>query len=350
MKKQTEKSHLQAGLTLVELMVALAIGTLLLLGVGVLFTQNKQSYRQNEDLARMQEEARFAIDELSRDISMVGFVAEIPDPSGIQTTPFETMLGSTVSCGAAGAPRNWFYDFSESLLEASLAVSNNVLNGTAANQLFSCIPAGEFEPGTDIIGIKRTSGSPSGWGNLPNRVDRATPGNRIYFRESGAEARLLDDAGRAADATAALAPFQDWEYTPRIYFIRNFSVTPLDGIPSLCRVRLVNDGTGGTPPEHVQECIAQGVEDLQLLYGIDTTADGSANTFLSNPTGEDLSNLVSVRIYLLMRTVNQDMGYEDTRTYVVGDKAPYTPADRFHRRIYSSTVMVRNLRPLQPFN
>jgi hypothetical protein len=45
-----------------------------------------------------------------------------------------------------------------------------------------------------------------------------------------------------------------------------------------------------------------------------------------------------------MRTTNQDMGYQDDRTYTLSNSAmDPTPGGRFHRRIYASTVMVRNI-------
>lgn len=334
----------QSGVTLVELMIGLALGLLLLFGVGLLFTQNKQSYLQNEQLARLQEEARFALDELSKDLSMAGFIAELSDTWAVQTDPYDAMLGDTVSCRIAGFPgRNWLYDFSENLIHSSLVAGNN-LTGGQASTLFSCIDPDGFIEGTDVVGIKRTSGSPSGWGNMPDpvaRPDRAAPVNRIYFRESGGVARLMNDAERAADAP--IAPFQDWEFVPSVYYVRDNG-----GVPSLCRVRL--DRAGGAPPARFEECIAQGVEDMQLAYGIDRNEDGSANEYVSNPTPQDLSRLVSVRIQLLMRTIDPDVGYRDDRTYSVGDKPDYTPGDRFHRRVYAATVLVRNVGSLRPFD
>jgi type IV pilus assembly protein PilW len=117
----------QSGLTLIELMVGLALGVLLLFGVGLLFSQNKQSYLQNEQLARLQEDARFAIEELSRDISMAGFMAEITDSTvlavGIDAVQ-EAALVTGADCMNSG--RNWVYDFSAGLSESSLLAGDNV--------------------------------------------------------------------------------------------------------------------------------------------------------------------------------------------------------------------------------
>ena len=43
--------------------------------------------------------------------------------------------------------------------------------------------------------------------------------------------------------------------------------------PALCR-RILQATGAGSPPAFVRECLAQGVENLQLEAGIDTDADG----------------------------------------------------------------------------
>jgi type IV pilus assembly protein PilW len=117
-----------------------------------------------------------------------------------------------------------------------------------------------------------------------------------------------------------------------------------DGIPTLCRKTL---GVGSPAPIET-DCIAQGIEDLQIAYGIDLDDDGAANQYLDDPTLAELQNVVSVRIMVLARTVTPDRNYTDTRTYVVGNaEDPTPPNDAFHRRIYTVTVGVRNLRNFQ---
>ncbi|WP_170153658.1 PilW family protein [Alkalispirillum mobile] len=67
----------QRGLSLVELMVALVIASLLMLGIGQIYLSSSQTYRVQENLSRMQETGRFASYELKRDVRMAGF--GIPD-------------------------------------------------------------------------------------------------------------------------------------------------------------------------------------------------------------------------------------------------------------------------------
>ena len=63
----------QSGLSLIELMVAIVIGLILLSGVFTIFMSNKQSYRVQENMGRVQENGRFAIDIMARTLRMTGW-------------------------------------------------------------------------------------------------------------------------------------------------------------------------------------------------------------------------------------------------------------------------------------
>ena len=58
----------QAGMTLVELMVALAIGSFLMVGAVQVYSQSRQAFVINESIARVQETAQFAMDTIEADL------------------------------------------------------------------------------------------------------------------------------------------------------------------------------------------------------------------------------------------------------------------------------------------
>ena len=133
----------------------------------------------------------------------------------------------------------------------------------------------------------------------------------------------------------------DWEFRPSIFYIRSFANTAGDGLPTLCRKVL-----RGANPDMTTECIATGIENLQLEYGIDTTADGNPNLYLPNPTVAEMQNVVSARIFLLARTSNIDTRYTNQKTFSISNSPAYSPADSFHRRMFSTTVSIQNIRSL----
>jgi type IV pilus assembly protein PilW len=94
------------------------------------------------------------------------------------------------------------------------------------------------------------------------------------------------------------------------------------------------------------ECLAAGIEDLQIEYGIDLNDDGNPNVFLPNPTLAQIQSVVSARIFLLARTTKVDQRYQNVKTYTVSNAPPYVPGDNFHRRVVSTTVSIQNIRSL----
>lgn len=65
----------QRGISLTELMVALAIGLILLLTLGYLFSGSLHVFRQQDEGARLQESSRFLMDALGRQITQAGYAA-----------------------------------------------------------------------------------------------------------------------------------------------------------------------------------------------------------------------------------------------------------------------------------
>ena len=69
--------RLQVGLSIVELLVALALGLLLMTGVIQVFLSSRQTYAANEAMGRMQENGRFALDFIARSARQAGYVEPI---------------------------------------------------------------------------------------------------------------------------------------------------------------------------------------------------------------------------------------------------------------------------------
>lgn len=323
MHKQTA----QSGFTIIELMIALALGLFLVAGVVTLFMHSRQSFSQDENTARLQDEARFAMQELARDLRMASYLTEPLVPGSIT---LDDSLTLATDCGDPAQPE-WIYNFTDQVTgEINTLTALDNVDGATANAAYSCIDPDEIVPDTDVVAIKRAAGDPV----PPAAIQAGT----VYIRSNGTTGLLYQDP----PVTVIAGPFNDWEYRPRIYYIRNYSNAEGDGIPSLCRKVL----TGGAPTM-TTECIAQGIENLQLEYGLDTDSDGSADRYLAGPTLAEIQDVVSVRIFLLARTREEDRSRTDPKTYTISNAPDYAPADNYRRRTYSVTVTVHNLRNLR---
>jgi type IV pilus assembly protein PilW len=318
------QKYRQTGFTLIELMIAMVLGLILTGALVAMLGQARKSFQQDERFASMQDEARYAMKEITNDVSMAGFIGSILIPQLVDLNAglvigddCEDAVGNTFAFRMIDAATN---------TDTSLMAADNIAV-VAASADFSCLDSGELIAGTDIVAVKRLSGSLT---TVP------VAGDVIVRYNNKDEGELFIEPS----AVAVTAPFEDRVYTPAIYFIRNYTDVIGDGIPSLCRKILV----GGAMANMETECIARGIEDLQLEYGVDDNEDGSVDFYLTAPTQQQLENTVSARIYLLARTAEMDRSYEDNKTYALSNADDYTPADSFRRRVFSTTVGIHNIR------
>ena len=94
------------------------------------------------------------------------------------------------------------------------------------------------------------------------------------------------------------------------------------------------------------KCIATGIENLQVEYGIDTSGDGHPNAYMNNPTPTQIQDVVSARIFLLARTTEIDTRYQNNKTYSISNSPDLVPGDSFHRRVFSTSVSIQNIRSM----
>ena len=96
----------QRGLTLVELMVSLAIGLVILLGIMSIFTANRETYSIQESLGQLQENGQYAINFVARQLRRSGYFPNPPLTPGNKTL-YETQAFNGVQPVSA----NHVFDF-----------------------------------------------------------------------------------------------------------------------------------------------------------------------------------------------------------------------------------------------
>lgn len=108
-----------------------------------------------------------------------------------------------------------------------------------------------------------------------------------------------------------------------------------------------NTGTVGPSIVAAQVELASDVENIQILYGEDTDLDGTANRYLPAGAGgvADFDNVVSVRVALLVRSQGQVAASVNTNTYDLLGTVVDPVDDRRLRRVYISTITLRNRAP-----
>ena len=322
------RKNLQAGFSVVELMIAMLLSMALAAAIVSVFVNNSYSFNQDENIGRKQDDARHALREIAFDLGMAGHYADLHIPS---TVSYDGGLTIGQDCGPVGEA-NWMYRATETGTGNNLSVMaiDNATNA-AVSAAHSCFVNGELLDGTDVVAIKRVAGAEAA----------ALSVNGAYLRTNGTVGVLFSGVAPTAPPVVVAPPRADWAFRPSIYYIRQFANTPGDNIPTLCRKALRGAGPGMTT-----ECLATGIENLQIEYGIDTTGNGQPNVYLTNPTLAQLQGVVAARIFLIGRTTDIDTRYTNTKTYSISNAPAFVPNDNFHRRVFSTSVAIQNIRTM----
>ena len=88
------------------------------------------------------------------------------------------------------------------------------------------------------------------------------------------------------------------------------------------------------------QILIDGVEDMQILYGVDTDSDFNANYYVPANQIAGGSEVISVRISLLLQS--DDLIATQPQAYRFNGVTVDDPGDRRLRKVFSSTIAVRN--------
>lgn len=130
---------------------------------------------------------------------------------------------------------------------------------------------------------------------------------------------------------------------PNVCSFRRYSVQARTGggtVPTCVNARtsLFQQRDGAAANE-----LVEGVEAMQLLYGEDTTGDRVADRYVAAAAVGNWSNVVSVRIYLLLVSLEDNIVTQPQTIFFPADTNNAWPVnDRCLRQPFSTTIVVRN--------
>ena len=304
------------GFTLAELMIAMAVGIVLVAGILAIYQGSKFGYLSQIALNQVFDTGRFAMDTLSEDVRRAGYLGGNSDVSRIggSTGPASAGFGT---CAAEND--TW-----------GRLVGRPVYGLNDSNSGYACISDSDHLRG-DILVLRYAA----------PREATSFDANRLYLRSSLIEGSLFIGSAQA-DATNQLAsqPLRTSELVSFAYYVGSSSQTCGGAaIPALFRKTLSADG------RPVSEEVALGIDNLQVRYGVDQDGTGTANRYLDADSVGDWDDVVSLRLWLLARAGCTEADYTNGNSYVMGDlrdDSAYVPGDGFRRRLYSTVVMLRN--------
>lgn len=352
------------GFSLLELLIALTISLLITAAVGYVYISSLQAYRTQGALSRLQEGARYAFEFLGKDVRMTG-------ASG---------CAFSTSANALNTPTDWYKD----LFGRPLQGTNDTLAGDACTAWATpCLVGRDTVTGLladisqeHIVQSHNTGGAPpqitldTGAGLSAGQLLVATDcSHAAVFQATAVTGAVVDHAasGTPGNATVNLGvggAVYGYLLGSRVYPLKAATYyigTNPAGEPALYRqVPVVTSATVTAAPG--AEELVEGVENMQITYGVDTTVpadgevdfvdpDGDGDPYLTSAQVESgsvpgLNNderwqrVVSVRVSLLMRT-SEDGVVPAPQAYTFNG-ATVTPTDRRLRKVFTHVIKLRN--------
>lgn len=316
-----------AGFTIIEFMIAMTLSLLVLAALTTAFVASSRSRTEIEKANEQIENGRFALQILTDDIEMAGFLSSFDiDLALAADTPLPVPAAKPNPCSATLAD-----------LRDALPLHIQGYDSLAAldSDLDDCLA--DLKPGTDILVVRRTATCVDGTANC------AAPGaphfqaslceDELASLDASEYYRLDTNVGNLNRTQRNCATVADRrQLLVHIYFIANEDLAG-DGIPTLKRAELGAGGFTIVP-------LAHGIQDLQVDYGIDNDADGAPDTYTSDPdiydapggaagphadcaahAAECISNwrnVMAVRLNVLARNSSGTRDHVDSKVYILG--------------------------------
>ena len=324
----------QRGVTLIELMISLTLGLILLAALLTVFSNSSAARSELERTSRQIENGRYAVQLLADDLRVAGFYGEL----NVGSMPVPAVLPDPCSI----SPAVW-----NTAIPLHIQAYDDGVGQPA------CLPI-NVKPNTDVLVVRRAKTCVAGVAGC-----EPVAAGKAYLQASLCNTdpaqHVLDLQGSAAfplmqkDCATAAAKR---EYMVNIYYISNDNGSG-QSVPTLTRLEMSSGIL-------VQVPLVEGIEEMNIEYGIDTDSDGQPDAYTADPTnftypgctnctpGNNWTNVLTARVHVLARSVDISPGHSDTRTYRLGLNAGGVPVvvgpknDRYRRNVYSAMVRIAN--------
>lgn len=357
MTSQYFSNRHQGGFSLIELIIAMTIGFFLTGVVAVLYFNVRTSFRYQEDLARLQETGRFAMERLGRDVRMAGYngcgsltefsnvvnggvaspFLNFANPvmgyeGGVSTFPTEITSAGAIT--GSGAP--------DALVVLGVDTSNELIikgHNPPSAQIDTSQHA--IKPGEILLITDCSHSSVFQMTGPTNNNNNAT--NVVHNTGTGSPGNCTKYLGASCPAS------KSYTYKPGSSMLRVYSnaffIAPSslgNGRRSLWAMSLIGSTSGVSAVE-----IMEGVQDMQISYGQDSNGDFSADKFVAadviGTSTTEWAKVVSVRVSLLVKSSKDNIASK-LQAYSFNGSST-TATDKSLYKSFTETITLRNRAP-----
>lgn len=357
----------QKGFGIVEVMVAITLSLILILGVSNIFMGSKKSYKLNETSSRVQENGRFSMEFLGRELRQAGYLG-CANP---KTMKFNAMIDPSAYDSSILDLTSW---------QGQDAVQgfDNVTSGavpTAISDLGLTVgtASGNIVAGTDVLILKGAGVCDGGevvFTGLGNTYRYATTANikivdaascgidkgspvmvtdcsnvDLFCVTNNPQSGGVDKDTLAHASNCNVGVKLEGRYGPgsEVFTLRSSVIyvayNPRGGKSLYWSYLNTNSGGASSGVGLVAEELVEGVVDMQLTYGEDTDNNGVANYYDTAPN-VDLKDVNVVRVSILTESLKDNVTQTPQKYTFNGTTV--TPSDNKLRRVFTSTIALRN--------
>lgn len=327
MKTTNRHPRSMSGFSMVELMIAMTLGLMLTAAILQTFVGLKETYEFQEEFSRIQENGRFGIEFLSRDIRETDFWGCNGDGLGnVQnhlnaTSDAEFSFTDGVN-GTNGTLHgsNRAEDQPDTLvLRGGTGSGINVVDVPATTAASIKISDNSGLQEDDVILISDCShGEIFQVTNNPNVGANANEDNLIH-----------------GTGAVSVGPGNATQTFQKIYgtdaeVFKAQSVTYSIGATTRGVSVLLRNGVE----------LVEGIENLQVLFGEDTNNDQSPNYYVTADQVVDMDDVISIQVSLMISSLRDNL--TDTAQTVAYNGGSLTSTDQRIRKVFSTRVALRN--------
>lgn len=353
--------HTQLGLSLIELMIALALGLVLIVGLGNIYLNSSRSSAELQKAGQQIENGRYALEILTNELRHAGFFGAL----GVFAVPAAAPDPCTTDAVALKESMNLPLQVFRA---ADLASRPDVSATGCAGGLLA---DDNLAVGSDVVVVRRADTTALAVGDTP-------VSGEVYVQANSIEADIqfgantpITAASMADGVTAATITKLDGSAaTIRKFHVHVLFVAPCrdgsgaggactnadDTVPTLKMLSLeINPATAAL--EMVQVPLVAGIEVFKFEMGIDESptavnlltglsGDGIVDEYVAEPTLVQMGNAMTARVFVLARNTEASPGHVDQKTYMLGAATPLVKAaanDAFKRHVFLGEVFLSNL-------
>lgn len=351
--------HKMAGLSLIELMIAMLLGVILTLGATQVYLGTSQTYRLTDAIAHGQENVRFASSLMQRDVRAAGGLAclqnagdLIDNLGGTRVVPVgDGVLGWE----AAGTGTGDTLSAGDTLASDATDWSEGGGDGVFPLEL-----TGEVVAGTDVLIVNSVQTSSVDVAN--NNSDQINLGGESEIPEGQVILAVTDDCSagelfqNTSSDSAKFVKITDGPSAPgnssAAFSLSYESDARIASFSTVAYYIGIRDPSGNATPvlyrqrfdakaEGPQELV-EGVESMQFLYGISTGVFRRADRYVTADNVTAWENVVSIRAAFIVRSGDGANSEDLTRVFNLLGTEVTTLTDRRARLVATSTIGLRN--------